>query len=73
MVRNNVMQKASLNAIAACCALNIGTVLTATGAAVPRLVLKGAWIFAAWFGVAGGKGREEAQFAAKGRGGGQPE
>ena len=66
MVRNNVMQKASLNAIAACCALNIGTVLTATGAAVPRLVLKGAWIFAAWFGVAAVRGVRKLNLLQKG-------
>ena len=40
MVRNSVMQKASLHAIAACCALNVGTVLVATGAPVARLFLK---------------------------------
>lgn len=55
MVRNAVMQRASLHAIAACCALNVGTVLLATGAsgagAAAKLFLRGAWLAVAWFGT----------------------
>ena len=55
MVRNAVMQRASLHAIAACCALNVGTVLSATGAA-RGLIVRAAWAAAIWFGVACGRG-----------------
>jgi predicted unusual protein kinase regulating ubiquinone biosynthesis (AarF/ABC1/UbiB family) len=56
MVRNEVTQRASLNAIAAGCALNVGTVLAATatggtaGAWRP-LVTRAAWASTAWFGA----------------------
>ena len=56
MVRSSVMQRASLNAIAACCALNVGTVLAATGAAAAggrglALLMRGAWLATLWFGA----------------------
>ena len=38
MVRQSVMQRASLNAIAACCALNVATVLTATASSAASSV-----------------------------------
>lgn len=60
MVRNAVMQKASLHAIAACCALNMGTVLVATGAAAASarvgLLVRGAFAAAAWCGLAAARG-----------------
>jgi predicted unusual protein kinase regulating ubiquinone biosynthesis (AarF/ABC1/UbiB family) len=54
MVRNSVMQRASLHAIAACCALNVATVLSTTSTAAAG-VLRGwlvrcTWVAAAVFG-----------------------
>ena len=66
MVRNAVMQKASLHAIAACCALNVGTVLVATRALVPRLVLRCVWVAAAYFSVAAVRGIRRLNLLQKG-------
>jgi predicted unusual protein kinase regulating ubiquinone biosynthesis (AarF/ABC1/UbiB family) len=53
MVRNTVMQRASLYAIAACCAINVGTVMTATSSGlsgIGRFVSRFAWLLTVWFG-----------------------
>ena len=60
MVRNAVMQKASLHAIAACCAINVATVLVATGTAVAGartgLLVRSAFAAACWCGFAAVRG-----------------
>jgi hypothetical protein len=52
MVRNAVMQRASMYAIAACCALNVGTVLSTASATTSAGVLgrRLAWAAAVFFG-----------------------
>ncbi len=70
MVRNDVMQKASIHAIVACCALNVGTVLVATGAAGAgaraALIVRAAWAAAAWFGLQSARGIRRLNQLAKG-------
>jgi predicted unusual protein kinase regulating ubiquinone biosynthesis (AarF/ABC1/UbiB family) len=55
MVRSSIMQRATLNALAACCALNIATILTVIPSigvsVIRRLVTRFMWYSLVWFGL----------------------